>query len=108
MGISSSSSSTSSLVTTHQLMPLIICAYRNSGRSTQPMRLGRPVTAPYSLPLARSLSPSASFISVGNGPPPTRVQYALVTPITVPMALGGTPVPVTAPPEVALEEVTKG
>ena len=31
------------------------------------------VTAPYSLPRARRFSPAASWISVGNGPSPTRV-----------------------------------
>src|SRR5208283_4688439 len=74
----------------------------------QPVRRGRPVTAPNSLPFLRSASPISSFNSVGKGPPPTRVQYALVTPITMLIAVGGTPVPVTAPPEVALDEVTKG
>src|SRR5579859_185630 len=107
-GISSRVSSTSSLVTTIQSMPLIEVAYRSSGRSTQPQRRGRPVTAPYSLPRARRMSPMASLISLGNGPSPTRVQYALVTPITERIAFGATPVPVTAPPEVALEEVTNG
>src|SRR5438067_2305871 len=69
---------------------------------------GTPSNSAYSLPRARSRSPVESSISLGNGPLPTRVQYALVIPITVSMAVGATPVPVTAPPEVALEEVTKG
>ena len=47
-------------------------------------------------------------ISVGNGPSPTLVTYAFVTPITVPIFVGPTPVPVTAPPAVADEDVTKG
>src|ERR1700691_741044 len=90
-GISSSSSSTSSLVTT-----------------SQEVRRGRPVTAPNSLPRLRSCPPNSPFCSLGNGPSPTRVQYALVSPITDSIALGATPVPIAAPPEVALEEVTKG
>src|SRR5215471_11901365 len=107
-GISARSSSTSSLVTTSHEVPLIIPEYRSSGRSSQPVRRGRPVTAPNSLPFFRRASPTSSFNSVGKGPPPTRVQYALVTPATMEMALGGTPVPVAAPPDVALEEVTNG
>src|SRR5262245_31089837 len=46
--------------------------------------------------------------SVGNGPPPTLVVYALITPITVPIALGGIPSPVHTPPIVVAEEVTNG
>src|ERR1035441_3901335 len=76
--------------------------------SSQPHRLGRPVTAPYSLPRALRWSPTASLISVGNGPSPTRVTYALVTEITVPIFVGPTPVPVAAPPAVAEDEVTNG
>ena len=38
--------------------------------------------------------------SLGKGPPPTRVVYAFKTPIAPSMRLGGTPVPVHAPPEV--------
>ena len=76
--------------------------------SSQPVRRGRPVTAPNSLPFLRNASPAASFSSVGKGPSPTRVQYALVTPITESIEVGGTPVPVAAPPDVALDEVTNG
>src|SRR5205814_10126302 len=52
--------------------------------------------------------PTESNNSVGNGPSPTRVQYALVTPMTRSVAVGATPVPMTAPPEVALDDVTNG
>src|SRR5215469_6858512 len=76
--------------------------------SSQPVRRGRPVTAPNSLPFLRRDSPTSSLSSVGNGPPPTRVQYALVTPATMLIEFGGTPVPVAAPPDVALDEVTNG
>src|SRR5208283_2265054 len=82
--------------------------YRSNGRSSHPVRLGRPVTAPYSLPRLRRLSPASVLSSLGNGPSPTRVQYALLIPITELMALGATPVPMTAPPEVALDDVTNG
>ena len=50
----------------------------------------------------------ASSSSVGKGPSPTRVVYALTTPMTESMRVGPTPVPVQAPPAVGLEEVTKG
>src|SRR5205085_11224991 len=79
-----------------------------SCRSSQPQRLGRPVTAPNSLPRSRTSLASRSGISVGNGPPPTRVVYALEIPRTCLIFVGGTPTPVAAPPEVALEEVTNG
>ena len=46
--------------------------------------------------------------SVGNGPPPTRVVYALTTPMVLPMRLGGIPSPVHTPPIVVDEDVTKG
>src|SRR5262249_3303400 len=107
-GISASSSSTSSLVTTSQFVPLIIPEYRSRGRSNHPVRRGRPVTAPYSLPRLRMLSPVSPVSSVGDGPSATRVQYALVMPMTESIAFGATPVPITAPPEVALDDVTNG
>lgn len=44
--------------------------------------------------------------SVGNGPPPTRVVYALTTPMIFLMLVGGTPRPVQTPPTAVLEEVT--
>ena len=46
--------------------------------------------------------------SVGNGPPPTRVVYALITPIVVPIDFGGIPKPVQTPPMVVEDEVTYG
>jgi len=36
---------------------------------------------------------------------PTRVVYALVTPITLVIAVGGMPAPTHAPPEVGFDEV---
>src|ERR1019366_9966064 len=100
--------STSSFVTTMLSKPLIAAVYRISGTSNQPQRRGRPVTAPNSLPRLRIMSPVESRASVGNGPPPTRVVYALETPITPLMRVGATPVPVQAPPALALDEVTNG
>src|SRR6202008_3753304 len=97
-----------SFVITSESMPLIIVAYFNTARSSQPQRRGRPVTAPNSLPRSRTSRASRSGISVGNGPEPTRVGYALETPRTCLIFVGGTPTPVVAPPEVALEEVTYG
>lgn len=48
------------------------------------------------------------IISVGNGPSPTLVVYALTTPITSPIADGGKPRPVQTPPILQLDEVTYG
>ena len=64
--------------------------------------------APYSAPVSLSLFPSSSSSSEGKGPLPTRVVYALTIPITSVILLGGIPVPVQAPPEVGLDDVTKG
>src|SRR5215471_18304863 len=104
----SNSSSTSSLVTTRLSSPLIAAEYRSSGTSYQPQRRGRPVTAPNSLPRLRICSPAPSSDSVVNGPAPTRVIYALATPITPVIFVGGTPVPMHTPPAVALDDVTNG
>src|SRR4051794_28697281 len=107
-GTSGSPVSTSSLVSTKSVTPLIRAAYRAIGASYQPHRRGRPVVVPYSCPISRSRSPSASVSSVGNGPSPTRLQYALTTAITRSIRVGGTPEPVQAPPAVALDDVTNG
>src|ERR1039458_3577299 len=82
--------------------------YLTSGASNQPHLLGLPVVAPNSAPAVRSISPSESGSSVGNGPIPTRVVYAFTIPTIVSILFGGIPVPVHAPPEVGLEEVTYG
>jgi hypothetical protein len=44
--------------------------------------------------------------SVGKGPPPTLVVYALMTPITFLIIVGGIPNPVQTPPIEVAEEVT--
>ena len=87
---------------------MIIVANLISSASNHPHLLRLPVVAPYSLPCSVSLSPSLSKSSVGNGPPPTLVVYAFTIPTIVSILLGGMPVPVHAPPEVGLEEVTYG
>ena len=46
--------------------------------------------------------------SVGKGPEPTRVVYALITPITRSMREGPTPAPVQTPPATAVDDVTNG
>ena len=57
---------------------------------------------PTSPPVVCRYSPHLSTSSVGNGPAPTRVVYALTIPITRSMRVGPTPVPVQAPPAVGL------
>ena len=76
--------------------------------SNQPQRRLRPVVTPNSPPVLRRYSPSASKSSVGNGPEPTRVVYALRIPITRPMRVGPIPEPAAAPPAVGLDDVTNG
>jgi hypothetical protein len=66
------------------------------------------VVVPYSPPASRIVVPSSSSISVGNGPAPTRVAYALATPQTSSMSFGPTPVPVHALALTGLDEVTNG
>ena len=63
---------------------------------------------PNSLPRSSIRCPSASSSSVGNGPSPTRVTYAFVTPSTRSIRVGPIPVPVQAAPAVGLDDVTKG
>ena len=53
-------------------------------------------------------APVSSNNSVGNGPAPTRVQYALKIPNTSPILFGAMPKPVHAPAQTVFEEVTKG
>ena len=66
------------------------------------------MVTPTSPPIFLRASPSSSNNSVGNGPLPTRVVYALRIPITRVIFVGPTPEPVEAPPAVGLDEVTKG
>ena len=66
-------------------------------KRSQPQRRGRPVVTPYSCPTWRRRSPVSPSSSVGKGPAPTRVVYALATPITRVTAPGPQPSPVSAP-----------
>src|SRR6266516_3209467 len=106
-GISANASSTSTLVTVRESRALIIAAYRPAGPSNHPQRRGRPVVEPYSFPRLRSCAP-ASTDSVGNGPPPTRVVYALQIPRTRWTYFGEIPTPAGTPPAAALDDVTYG
>ena len=63
---------------------------------------------PNSKPRERSQSPFSSNSSVGNGPDPTRVVYALTMPTMRSSRFGPTPAPVDAPPAVADDDVTNG
>ncbi len=56
----------------------------------------------------RSTSPASSWSSVGSGPVPTLVVYALAMPMTRSISRGPTPVPASAPPATGEEEVTNG
>src|SRR5690606_7439571 len=106
--ISSKLLRTSSLVIAASVMPFIIAEYLRRNASNQPHLRGRPVVAPNSAPTCLSFSPVSSSSSVGKGPFPTRVVYAFTIPYTRFIFVGGIPVPVHAPPEEGLDEVTKG
>src|SRR5215213_8609539 len=79
-------------------MPLTRLAYRATTASNQPQRRSRPVVTPTSPPCLRRYSPLASNSSVGNGPEPTRVVYALRIPTTRSIRVGPIPEPAAAPP----------
>ena len=104
----SKESSTSLFIIINLVTPFIITEYFNATRSIHPQRRLRPVTEPNSCPNVHILSPVSSNNSDGNGPAPTRVQYALKIPYTSPIRLGATPSPVHAPAQTVLEEVTNG
>src|SRR5436190_15787423 len=97
---------TSSLVSAIASTPERRTPLRTTIASNHPQRLGRPVVAPYSPPSTRRRSPSASASSVGNGPLPTRVVYALEMPITRLTSFGETPAPFGTPPDPVLDDVT--
>jgi hypothetical protein len=78
--ISGKVSSTSSFVKAISVNELMRTALRSITQSSQPVRRRRPVTVPNSWPMSTSRSPVSSSNSVGNGPLPTRVVYALVMP----------------------------
>ena len=80
--------------------PFNIQVYRRATKSNHPVLLGLPVVAPNSFPCFRNHSPSSPKSSVGNGPEPTRVQYALKIPYTLPICLGAIPNPLQTPESV--------
>src|SRR5437763_16666799 len=104
----STPSSTASFAVARASSALMRTPYRTATASYQPQRRGRPVTAPYSLPLSRRRFPISPVSSVGSGPSPTLVVYALTTPSTPPIARGGRPSPVHTPPTDAFDDVTYG
>ena len=83
-------------------------AWRTTGKSNQPTRRGLPVVAPYSEPFSRKACASSPCNSVTNGPSPTRVEYAFVTPMIWSNLRGDTPAPSHTPAAVGDEEVTYG
>ena len=99
---------TSSLVITAAVRPL--SARRVTRRDgIEPAAAPRPSRDDAELgAVLRSRSPVSSCSSDGNGPPPTRVQYALTTPTTRPIAVGPMPRPMHAPPAMVCELVTYG
>src|SRR5690554_2170599 len=106
--IDSNSSNTSLFIITNLVTPFSLIVYLSATKSIHPHRRGRPVTEPYSLPLSLSRCPSLSNSSVGKGPLPICVQYALKIPNTSPICLGEIPRPVHAPAQEVVEEVTNG
>ncbi len=66
----------------------------------------RPVVTPNSRPIVWSFSPSAFSCSVGKGPLPTLVVYALTTPMVSLTLDRLRPRPVKTPPRQVLEAVT--
>src|SRR5947209_9064371 len=99
-------SSTSSLVSATPVTPLTATAWRTSTASNQPQRRLRPVTVPNSCPRSPSLVPTSLSCSLGNGPDPTRVVYALTMPSTKPAPDGPMPLPGPVVPATVFEEVT--
>ena len=86
----------------------MIIEYFKATKSSHPQRLSLPVVAPYSLPIFLICSPISLTSSVGKGPEPTLVVYALKIPITFFILLGAIPRPEQAPATVVFEEVTNG
>ena len=62
------------------MTPFTSQVYLSATKSNHPQRRGRPVTAPTSRPILDISAPTSSNNSVGKGPEPTRVVYALKIP----------------------------
>mmetsp|Transcript_3781 Transcript_3781/g.13442 ORF Transcript_3781/g.13442 Transcript_3781/m.13442 type:complete len:283 (+) Transcript_3781:2685-3533(+) len=88
--------------------PLILLAKFNATISNHPIRLGLPVVVPYSYPIALKSSAKSPNNSVGYGPLPTLVVYALATPMMVSNLFGAKPRPEHTPPKLGFDEVTNG
>ena len=101
-------SRTSSFVTAMLVIPFSRTACRTSNASNQPHLRGRPVVAPNSFPSDCRIFPSSSNSSVGKGPFPTRVVYALTIPSTPVIQVGPIPEPTHAFPDKVLDDVTNG
>ena len=74
-------SNISNFVRTTSLIPFNFMLYLAATASNHPHLLGRPVVAPNSFPKSCILAPTSSFNSVGKGPFPTLVTYALNNPM---------------------------
>src|ERR1700742_2110194 len=98
----------SSLVRAIPVMPLTAADWRTSTASNQPQRRLRPVLTPNSRPRVPRYSPISLSCSVGKGPEPTRVVYALTIPSTNPTRPGPSPEPDDAVPATVFDEVTNG
>ena len=99
---------TSDFIIFNSVTPFIWIEYFNATKSNHPHLLSRPVVAPYSWPISLIFSPVESNNSVGKGPDPTLVVYALKIPLIFLILFGGTPKPEHAPAEVVLDDVTYG
>ena len=83
------------------------CSEQRRRRTSRSAGAG-PVTVPYSRPVWRMRSPMPSVSSVGKGPRPTLVAYALTTPTTRSRLRAGTPEPLATPADELFELVTNG
>lgn len=90
---------TSSFVSAISVTPEMVVVCFATTRSSHPQRRGLLVVVPYSCPCFCKCSPFWSVSSVGSGPSPTLVVYALRMPIVLLMCCGGMPDPIDAPPE---------
>ena len=98
--------STSPFIIINSVTPFTVIECFSITKSNHPHLLGLPVVAPNSLPILAILSPISSLSSVGNGPLPTLVVYALKIPKTLFILFGAIPRPVQAPAAVVFEDVT--
>ena len=87
--------------------PFNIHVCLTSAASNHPHLRSLPVTVPFSWPTEARCLPTLSLTSsVGNGPSPTLVVYALTIPKTVLTLFAETPEPIDAAGAKVFEEVT--